>query len=143
MAVACTACSDDGPSSDAERFCGEARANPDLITNPSITTEDELDAVLDYYRLMGELAPLAIAEEWAVLVNAYETAATLVPGDTESEQQVAMTMYASEPSAYRVQTWIARNCGVALPITTIAPQAPVTAESPMPPTGSTANTAAP
>jgi len=139
--VALGACQRDAPSSDAERFCGEARDNADLITHPSITSEAELDATLDFYRLMGQLAPLAIAEEWAALVHNLEVAAAVVPGDPASEQLVAITAYATEPSAYRVKVWVQQNCAVDLPITTIAPQAPVEVTPPTTPPSST--TAAP
>lgn len=109
-------------TSDAERFCGEAVEQRDLIVDPPLGTEAELVATLDFYRLMGELAPLGIAEEWNRLVIAMETASTVVPGDRESEQLVAMTAYATEPAAFAVATWLRDNCGVEIPITTIVPQ---------------------
>jgi hypothetical protein len=110
--------------SDAERFCGEAIARRDTIVSPPLASEEELQATLDFYRLMGRLAPVAIAEEWNDLVYNFETAASLIPGDPESEQLVAMTAYATEPSAYSVKRWLQDNCGLDIPITTIAPQAP-------------------
>lgn len=119
-------CGDDSQvASDAERFCGEATINREMIISPPLATEDEVAATLDFYRLMGDLAPIAIAEEWNELVHAMETASTLVPGDEASEQLVAMTAYATERSAYEVKVWLQRNCGVDLPITTIAPQEPL------------------
>jgi hypothetical protein len=118
-------CGDDEVASDAERFCGEATVNRDMIVAPPMATEAEVEATLDFYRLMGQLAPIAVAEEWNDLVEAMETAATLVPGDPTSEQEVAMTAYATERSAYAVKVWLQRNCGVDIPITTIAPQAPL------------------
>jgi hypothetical protein len=122
---ALTACDgDDTVESDAERFCGEAIAQRATIVTPPLATEAELAATLDFYRLMGQLAPIAIAEEWNDLVVSLETAATVVPGDTESEQLVAMTAYATEPSAFKVQQWLLDNCGLEIPITTIAPQEP-------------------
>ena len=108
--------------SDAERFCGEAIAQRDTIVAPPLSSELELQATLEFYRLMGQLAPVAIAEEWNALVVNLETAAALIPGDTDSEQLVAMTAYATEPSAYEVKRWLAANCGLEIPITTIAPQ---------------------
>ena len=118
-----TACGgDDAIESDAAQFCGEATAHRDTILSPPMASEAELDASLEFYRLMGQLAPVALAEEWNVLVAAMETASTVVPGDPESEQLAAMTAYASEPSAYRVKKWLLDNCGLDLPITTIAPQ---------------------
>lgn len=112
------------PQSDAERFCGEAIAQRDTIIAPPLGSEAELQATLDFYRLMGQLAPIAIAEEWNDLVYNLETAAALIPGDPASEQLVAMTAYATEPSAYRVKRWLQDSCGLDIPITTIAPQAP-------------------
>ncbi len=110
--------------SDAERFCGEAIARRETIVSPPLNSEAELQATLEFYRLMGQLAPVAIAQEWAALVFNLETAASLIPGDAESEQLVAMTAYATEPSAYEVKRWLAVNCGLDIPITTIAPQEP-------------------
>lgn len=118
-------------ASDAERFCGEAIAHRDLIVSPPVATEDELAATLEFHHLMADLAPLAIAAEWATLVRAYETASQLVPGDEASEQRVAMTAYATEPAAYAVKVWLERNCGLDIPITTIAPQAAPEPELPV------------
>lgn len=120
---------DDAPTADADAFCGRASEQRETILAPPLATEAELEASLEFYRLMGELAPVAIATEWAVLVDAMETAATVVPGDPASEQLAAMTAYASEPSAYRVKKWLLDNCGVDLPITTIAPQEQVPART--------------
>jgi hypothetical protein len=116
-------CGDDGTvASDAGRFCGEASTQRDLIVAPPLSTQAEVDETLDFYRLMGQLAPIAIATEWNDVVAAMETASTLVPGDPASEQRVAVAAYASERSAYAVKVWLQRNCGVDIPITTIAPQ---------------------
>lgn len=122
-------CGDDGVQSNAERFCGEATTRRDMIVSPPMATEDEVAATLDFYRLMGQLAPVAIAEQWNDIVHAMETASTVAPGDPSSEQQVALEAYASERSAYEVAVWLKRNCGVDIPITTIAPQDPVTART--------------
>ena len=123
------ACGDDSVQSDAERFCGEATTRRDMIVSPPMATSEEVEATLDFYRLMGELAPVAIAEQWNDIVSAMETASTVVPGDPDSEQQVALQAYATERSAYEVAVWLRRNCGVDIPITTIAPQEPVPART--------------
>lgn len=124
-------CGDDGAvQPDAERFCGEAIAHTSAIVAPPVSDEAGLAATLDFYRLMGQLAPLSIAEEWNQLVVALETANSLVPGNPESEQLVAATAYATEPAAYRVSVWLERNCGLTLPITTIAPHDPIPAITP-------------
>lgn len=113
---------DDEPQADAVQFCAEAAEHRDTIVDPPLADEAGLQATLDFYRAMGELAPLAIAEEWNQLVVNLETAASLQPGDPDSEQLVAATAYATEPAAYAVKVWLSRNCGVEIPITTIAPQ---------------------
>jgi hypothetical protein len=123
------ACGDDGVQSDAERFCGEASTRRDMIVAPPMATEAEVEATLDFYRLMGELAPVAIAEQWNDIVHAMETASTIAPADPDSQQQVALQAYATERSAYEVAVWLKRNCGVDIPITTIAPQEPVPART--------------
>ena len=112
---------DDEPTGDAPRFCAEATAHQNAIVDPPIVDEAGLEATLDFYRVMGELAPIAIAAEWNQLVVNLETAAELEPGNPESEQLVAATAYATEPAAYAVQVWLRRNCGLEIPITTIAP----------------------
>jgi hypothetical protein len=136
---------DEAIASDAERFCGEAAAQRDMIVAPPMSTQLEVDATLEFYRLMGDLAPLAIATEWNDLVVAMETASTLVPGDPASEQRVAVTAYATEQSAYAVKVWLQRNCGVDIPITTIAPQEFVPAKTTTlpPPQGSSPPTTVP
>ena len=53
---------------------------------------------------------------------------------TLAKQRVAMAAYAAEPSAHAVKVWLERNCGVKIPIVTIAPQAPVPARTLPPPT---------
>lgn len=119
----------DDVQSDAERFCGEAIAQRDLIVAPPLQSEAGLQATLDFYRLMGDLAPIAIAAEWNDLVVSLETASTVVPGDADSEQLAAMTAYATEPSAFKVKDWLLDNCGLDIPITTIAPQEQVPART--------------
>lgn len=117
------ACSrDEGVESDAERFCGEAIENRSSLVAPPLGTEAEVEATLDFYRLMGQLAPIGIAEEWNDVLVSLETASTLVPGDPDSEQLVAKTAYATERSAFAVKEWLLDNCRLDIPITTIAPQ---------------------
>lgn len=122
-------CGDDGVSSDAGEFCATGRENQELITNPPLTNDAEIAASLDFYRLMGDLAPLEISEEWNDLVLAMETANEVEPGNAASEQLAAQTAYASERSAYEVMVWFRDRCNVQFPITTIVPHD----GSPMPP----------
>lgn len=129
VSVAACGGGDDTAVGDAGRFCEQATEQRDTILSPPMATEAELAASLEFYRLMGQLAPVAIADEWDDLVQAMETASTVVPGDAQSEQLAAMTAYAVEPSAFRVRDWLLDNCGLDLPITTIAPQEQVPART--------------
>jgi hypothetical protein len=136
LAAALVACGDDGVDADAERFCGEARAQQARIANPPVASEAELEQSLEFFRAMGELAPLEISEQWGDIVLAMETASTVVPSDPESVERAAVQAYATERSAYEVKVWLQRYCGVDIPITTIAPQDPL-------PAGTTTTTSLP
>jgi hypothetical protein len=126
------ACGGSEPPS-AERFCGEVQVNRDQLTDPEIATDGDIDVVLDLYREIAALAPLAVADDWNQLVTAYETASTVVIGDEESEQLALEAIYRSERSAAAVQQWLQDNCAVDIgPVFTIAPQGPV--EDSVPPT---------
>ncbi|PIE32791.1 MAG: hypothetical protein CSA55_02950 [Ilumatobacter coccineus] len=130
-ALTLTACGGgDQATSNGVEFCRYASEQTSMIVAPPLSTEAELDATLEFYRLMGQLAPQSIARQWNDLVVSMETASSIVPGNPESEQAVALTAYATERSAYEVKVWIERNCGVVLPITTIAPHDPIPAVEP-------------
>jgi hypothetical protein len=108
----------DGPS--AERFCGEVDTNRDQLTNPTLTYTDDVDALLELYREVGALAPLAIEPEWNQLIVNYETASTVVPGDEASVQRVVTVAYQSEKAAATVSAWLRDNCAVELgPVATL------------------------
>jgi hypothetical protein len=126
------ACSGSEPPS-AERFCGEVQLNRDQLTDPDITSESDIDDLLDLYRDIAALAPLAVADDWNQLISAYETASTVLVGDEESEQEALAAIYRSEGSAAAVQQWLQANCAVDIgPVFTIAPQVP--GEITVPPT---------
>lgn len=120
--AALAACgSDDG--GDAERFCGEILAHRDELVDPQLTFADDIDPLLELYRDIGRFAPLAVEREWDQLVTNYETAATVVPGDEESEQRAIATALQSERSAAAVDAWLQENCGIDLgPVDTLVPQ---------------------
>ena len=133
LAAACG--NDEAPS--AERFCGEVAANKDALTNPQLVAAGDVDALLDLYRDIGDLAPLGVEDDWNQIVSAYETASTVVIGDQESEQAALTAIYSSEQSAAEVEAWLLANCAVDIgPVFTIVPQGPV--EVTVPPETTTA-----
>ncbi len=116
------ACGRDDAAGDAERFCGEIAADPAAVVSPPLTSEEELDAALAHYRMLADLAPVAIEEEWRDLVLNLETVSTVVPGDDDSIQRAVAQAYATERSAVRVSEWLMANCSIDLgPVATIAP----------------------
>jgi hypothetical protein len=132
-----TACGSDSSAGDAERFCGEVKANTSAIVKPRIKTAADVDTLLALYRDLGDLAPLAIDADWDALVLNYETASTVEPTDPESVQRVAARAYATEESAVAVHDWLLTNCAVDLgPVATLvphgqrAPAAPATTQPP-------------
>ena len=87
---------------------------------PTSASTAEIAPLLELYREIGELAPLAIEEEWAQLVLNYETASTVVPGDDASIQAAAAQAYQSEQSAAAVKRWLIDNCALDIgPVATI------------------------
>jgi hypothetical protein len=119
-ALLLAACSTGDSGGSAERFCGEVEANKDALTNPALEFSDDIGPLLQLYSDVGEVAPLAIEQEWNQLVTAYETASTVVPGDEDSEQMVLAAIYSSEAAAAAVDQWLRENCSVDIgPVFTI------------------------
>ncbi|MFT6292137.1 MAG: hypothetical protein ACJAR2_002751 [Ilumatobacter sp.] len=118
------ACQDgDAGGGNAERFCGEIEANQAMLTNPGLSTSDQVGPLLDLYREIGAFAPIAIAIEWQQLVLNYETASTVAPGDDASMQRAVATALQSEQAAAQVKGWLVDNCALDIgPVATIAPQ---------------------
>ena len=117
------ACANDGPGGNAARFCGEIEVNEAQLTAPELSTEADIVSLLELYREIGELAPLAIEPEWDQLILNYETASTVVPSDDASMQVVVETALQSEQAGARVKQWLVDNCALDIgPVATLAPQ---------------------
>ena len=101
-----------------------------------------MQATLDVYRRLAELAPEGVREDWAALLLNVETAATVVPSDPASLQRAVAQAYATEGSAVAVRTWLLERGQIDLgPVTTIAPQGRPTPATQPPSTDPTATTA--
>jgi hypothetical protein len=117
------ACGSDGPEPGAAGFCAEIAANRDAVVDPALDTELDLAGVVEVHQRLAALAPLAIAEEWQVLLDVVERADAIARGDTAAVASVVEAAYAAERSAVRVAEWVLASCGVDLgPVTTISPQ---------------------
>ncbi len=125
VGAGCGLLDDDDDAGDAARFCGEVAANSAALTQPNMQATADIDALLELYREIGTFAPLAIEAEWDQLVEAYETASAVVPGDEQSEQAAIAAILSSESAAAAVDQWLMDNCAVDIgPVATIVPQNP-------------------
>ena len=116
---------------DATSFCAEIDSAKQQLTSPRLRTQEDVEAYVDLYRSIGEIAPLAIESEWSDLTSNYETAATVDPEDPESIEQAKAKAFSTEESATIVAKWLRSNCGVRLgPVSTIVPHDNRTAPSP-------------
>lgn len=119
--LALAACNGD-PTPSAAQFCAEISTNRDEIVTPTFLAEVDIDAHVELHQRLESLAPLAVAEEWAIVTDAVETAATVVPTDSNSVQRAVDAAYRSEAAAVAVSEWVLASCGVDLgPVSTIAP----------------------
>jgi hypothetical protein len=119
VGLAGTACSDGEPAGDAERFCGEVNANVRALTKPKLRSGADVNAYVELYRQLGEVAPLAVEEDWAALTDLYETASTVDTSSAESRDELNELAFRTEQSAVDVKRWLKANCNVNLPVTTI------------------------
>ena len=127
-----TGCGGDTVEPNAARFCAEVSANRAAIVEPTLATELDITVTVDLYRRLGELAPLAVAEEWRTLVAVVDSADAVTRGDADAVAGVVEDAYAAERAAVRVAEWVLASCGVDLgPVTTISPQdRPIPADPP-------------
>lgn len=106
------ACSDADRS--ATRFCGELKAAlAELTAEP--TTGDDVRNLVDRFRELNALTPIAIEVEWQSLTDLVELAADIDPLDPASTQQVADAAYQAERPARDVERWVEATCGFQMP----------------------------
>jgi hypothetical protein len=111
-----------GETRSAERFCTRVLDNKAALTQPQLAYEDDIEPLLELYRDVGRVAPLAVEADWNRLVEAYETASTVEPGDSAAEQRALAAIYSAEESAAAVDRWLRANCAVDIgPVFTIVP----------------------
>ena len=128
LAVVAAACGDDAPERTEAGYCTEVTKRLAELNTPSISAPEDVTAVLAAWREVAARAPLAVEEDWAVVVAGMETAATVDPGDPESVQRMADTARAGEPAATRVIVYTYQKCNATIggvpPVTTTPAQVP-------------------
>jgi hypothetical protein len=135
------ACGSDAPQRTEGAYCAAVGEQQAALGAPVIATEDDIDATLRLYRDMAAKAPIAVEEEWNVMVTAIETASTVDPADPASAQLAADTARQSTQAAKRVVEYTQQKCGVTIgnvPVT--SPPTSLTPDTATPATG--ANTTA-
>jgi hypothetical protein len=128
LAGALGGCSSAGSGRTDAKYCAAVSRHLTELNSPSIATPSDVDKTVALYSSMAKVAPLAVEKEWDVLTVAYQTAATVVPGDQASMQQAVDTIRAAQQSATAAADYTRRLCNVQLG----APAVPTTA-----PAGST------
>ena len=95
----------------ATNFCRQLALEVPAITQPTATPV-EVSQMLDRYKRLGNVAPLAIEEDWKSLTDLLTFASRANPNDAESVQAVIVMSYATEKAADAVAKWIRETCGV-------------------------------
>lgn len=106
------ACSDTERS--GARFCAELSESAPLLDGPS-STPAEVDDLVDLYRDLGKIAPLAIDEQWTIIADLVEAASEVDSSDPRSQQDVADAAYKAERSARDIAIWVETTCGIPMP----------------------------
>jgi hypothetical protein len=126
------ACGDDAPR--AERFCDRLHDDQSVLSSVPPTPEG-LDQVVDAYRDAGEVAPLAVEDDWAVITALIEAAAEADPQDPVAIEQVRTEAVAATQSIERITAYAAETCGLDFSGLPLAPTSSTPGE---PPVGGTA-----
>lgn len=95
----------------ATNFCRQLALEVPAITQPTATPA-EVSQMLDRYKRLGKVAPLAIEQDWQSLTELLSVASRANPTDAESVQAVIDMSYATEKAADAAAKWIRETCGV-------------------------------
>jgi len=109
-ALLIASCRSDDVRRTDERYCATVKQHLTERNAPNIATTGDIDRAVDLYRSIAKVAPLAVEQEWDVLTLAYQTAATVVPGDQASVQKAADTIRAAQQSATAIATYTQERC---------------------------------
>jgi hypothetical protein len=113
IAATLTACAPEATRTEAA-YCAAIRDGGATITDPVLLTETDVDALLDRYERIAQVAPIAVAPEWETMLATLRTASTLVPGDVDGQARVHDAALASQTAAERIIDYTAQRCALAL-----------------------------
>jgi len=121
LSGALMACNDDAPTRTEGNYCSEVSTHLADLSSPVIATPADIDRVLASWRAVAATAPLAVQQEWNIVVISMETAAAVDPDDPASVQHVADTARASERASNRVISYTLERCGTQIGTPPAAP----------------------
>ena len=127
-------CSDE-PQRTVAAYCEAVRGDLDALLSPAIATGTAIDATIDRYRSIAEVAPAGVEPEWQRVIAVLETAATVIPGDQTSLEIANQAALAGAPAYGALQQYTQLECSIDIG-TPPTPTNPVTATTVVPPTTS-------
>ena len=135
-----SACGPDEGARGVDAYCKEL-AEDALLLNLDMVAIDEIDALVDRYQHLADIAPLAIEEQWTQLTSLARAAAIVDLTNEESRAAVVEQAASTERAATQIADHAAANCGITLLMGT-PPPATTTTVAP-PPTQPTESTTLP
>jgi hypothetical protein len=98
---------------DATNFCRQLEQElPGLSAR--LTSQSEIDQMVARYRRLGEVAPLAVAEDWDALTSLMADAAKVNPNDQTEMETFAEEALVANSASQRALRWVLNTCGVDL-----------------------------
>lgn len=95
----------------ATNFCRQLAKEAPGISQPTVTPAD-IASMLDRYKRLGKVSPLAIEKDWESLIELLSVASRVKANDPESVQAVVDMAYSTEKAAVAAAKWIVETCGV-------------------------------
>lgn len=105
-------CSDTDRS--ATRFCGTLKSTLPDLTN-TVASSDDISALVDRFKTLNDITPLAIQDEWQSLSDLVQLAADTDPLSPESRQALADAAYQAERPTREIERWVEATCGFQMP----------------------------
>jgi hypothetical protein len=96
-----------------EQFCDRLREDQGVLAAIP-PTPDGLEQVVEAYRSVEEVAPLAIEEDWTVISSLVAAAAAVDPADPAAVERVRTDAFAATQAVQRVTVFARETCGVSL-----------------------------
>jgi hypothetical protein len=117
--LAVAACADEAPPSESA-YCGAVGLHAAALNSPTLATQTDVEAMVAEWQKVADVAPQAVAPEWAAVMDVLRTAASLDPNDPKALQAFADASRTNEPAANRIIEYTYSKCGA-----TIGPVTPV------------------